>query len=316
MTKLRWQLGGLLAWIWLLSALRALGAGGLLSPGLSLYALVVTLIFLSVPRAARSPRRWLAVPPVVVLGLVGRPEGVTLQARLPEIVVDLGALLLTIQVAAPLALGLQEYSEALGRLLLSGRRRRSRPFRSVQRELYREVRRARLSRQPLTVLAISPCRPEGATVPRHLVEEAMRAVGKEYTYGCVLELLCEKAKNCDLIARLNNHLVTVLPLMAADDAAETAQRLREEARGRLGVHLAIGMASFPEEEVTLVGLLERAVGDMRRHLPQERSWCSAEAEADREGSPAAAGGPTLRNAPIDSAGESRQAAIEGCSGSS
>lgn len=313
MARLRLRVGLLVAWTWALGALGGLGGAFPLSRQLGTCALLLALGVVAIPRLARLPLRWLALPPLLLWVLVQvRPGAPAFAPHLSEILLGAGVLLVTTFLAARAAQSVQEFSEAISQVILPGPRRQPRRFRSVQRELYREVRRARLSHQPLTLLAISPQRPGDAALPAPLAQEALRALSQEYVFGRVMEFLSDEAKNCDMIARMNHHLVILLPLTPADDAAETVRRLCERAQDRLGLHLAIGQASFPDEEVTLVGLLERALAGMRRQAAGTQPPPAAEARHARRSRSAAAVAVSQEHAasPLDGV----EAPVEGPSG--
>jgi hypothetical protein len=261
----------MVAWVFFVSA--AHGFNGLvpMSELTDEYALAITLVLLAIPQLQRLPLPWLALLP---LGLfvagkagLGGPLG---GDRLAETLVDLVAIAITTLLALETARSVEEFCGALSYVTVGALRGRTSTIDSAQGQLYQEVRRARLGRQPLAVLAISPHPTSVAASRDRFVEEAMRSLLQDYVQGRVAAFLREQLRIWDTITACGDHLLTILPITTGKEAEEFARRIRDDAQERLGLDLAIGQASFPDEEVTLVGLLQRAEAAMRRRLDGEQ----------------------------------------------
>ncbi len=129
-------------------------------------------------------------------------------------------------------------------------------FEQGQEEIYREVRRARRHEHPVTLMALSV---SGADAPVHrLMQEMQREVTEKFAAGRVAKLLLHETDAAAVVTRRNDHFVVLLPHTGAIGAQHMAQRLAATAAERWNLELSSGLATFPDQEVTFSGLLERA----------------------------------------------------------
>jgi hypothetical protein len=141
--------------------------------------------------------------------------------------------------------------------------RLSRPFAVGQGEIYREIRRARMHQRPLTMLAVAPGEQPAGTVSSRLAEEVRRESLQRWVTARLAGLVTEQARETDIVTERDGHLVALLTETSAEDAQRFATRLAASAEERLGVSVRVGLASFPDQEVTFERLLERAEAGMR-----------------------------------------------------
>lgn len=284
MKRLRLWCVMMVAWTFLVSAADELDGLIPISSLTDEYALVVTLVLLAFPQLASRPLPWLTLVPLGLFAACKAGLGFPLGGeRLAETLVDLLAVAITTLLAIQIARSLAEFRGALGYVTVGVLGGRAATLDSAQGQLYQEVRRARRGGQPLAVLAIASHPASLAASRDRFLEEAMRSLLHDYVQGRVAEVLHAQTRIWDTITACDDHLLTILPITTGKEAAEFARRIREEARERLGLDLAIGQASFPDEEVTLVGLLQRAEADMRRRLDGEQEEvASSDGEALRE----------------------------------
>jgi len=135
------------------------------------------------------------------------------------------------------------------------------PFDTAQALMYREIRRARQYERPVTVMIARIAKGRSRVwqwpVEFHSSHErshyAPTEIGAKIVEVCSLEL-----SDYALFARRGHELVILVPEVERPEADNTAQRLITAAKEHLDVDLRVGTAVFPEEEVTLIGLLERA----------------------------------------------------------
>ena len=81
-------------------------------------------------------------------------------------------------------------------------------------------------------------------------------------------LLAERIDGASIAVQRDDHFLLLLAETEVDGARQAAERLRQEFGKELGLELRYGVASFPQEESTLEGLLETAEHEMRRN----ESW--------------------------------------------
>ena len=66
-----------------------------------------------------------------------------------------------------------------------------------------------------------------------------------------------------MIAYSDDHFVLLLPEVDGVKADDIVNRINEAIEEEVGVSLRVGKAVFPDEELTLSGMLDRAVNDMK-----------------------------------------------------
>ena len=134
-------------------------------------------------------------------------------------------------------------------------------FEEGQEEIYREVRRARRHEHPVTLMALSV---SGADAPVHrLMQEMQREVTEKFAAARGAKLLLHETDAAAVVTRRNDHFVVLLPHAGAVAARHVADRLTAAATERWGLELRSGIATFPDQEVTFEGLLERAESALR-----------------------------------------------------
>jgi hypothetical protein len=72
------------------------------------------------------------------------------------------------------------------------------------------------------------------------------------------ELVEREVSGCKISALRDGDLLVLLPETEAASASALAARLGRSSAGELGLALRVGVASFPGDELTLNGLIERA----------------------------------------------------------
>jgi hypothetical protein len=245
---------------------------------------------------------WMVLPLPAYLALKAGLGYPLAGAELPLTVTEIFAIELTILIARQVGRTLADFRETASRLIAGTEPSAARAFDDGQAEIYRELRRARRYQRPLSLLSIAI----GDGTPRashdRLLEELQRENLERYTLGQLGRLLAERTKDSDLITRLNEHFVALLPETRREAAEEIARRLATEAAEKLGLTLHVGLSSFPDEEVTFEKLLERAESDRRRIEPAFR--------VEDEGAEAAPGPRLVVEARTDAAGQSGEGELQ------
>jgi GGDEF domain-containing protein len=217
------------------------------------------LVLIAVPRLQKLPLAWLlAIPVPTVLGLKAWLGYGIAGEHLPLSVTELCAVGLTVLLARQIAESLKAYSQSVRDALLGRLDGRSQPFANGQAEMYRELRRARSFQRPVAMLAVAPEKAGDKAVLDRFIAELERQTVQEYVSAQVAELLTDHLKDYDIVVRRDGHFLTLLPEVDRRQAAEIAEKLTASAWEKLGLNLKIGLSVFPEEEVTLVGMLDRA----------------------------------------------------------
>ncbi|MCH7989367.1 MAG: hypothetical protein IID46_09505 [Planctomycetes bacterium] len=128
-------------------------------------------------------------------------------------------------------------------------------------DLYREVHRARHFNRPLSLAVLSPTliRPDARLPARISGDQLVKA-----DIEILGDSLAGQINSCDILMFRDGLFVLVLSETELALAEGVMTRLASVAETRHGVSLSIGIAGFPNEEVTLTGLWELAISRLAR----------------------------------------------------
>jgi len=133
------------------------------------------------------------------------------------------------------------------------------PFEEAQSEMYRELRRARHHQRPVAMVTAVPETGSLKASLNRLLEELQQKAVAAYVNARIAELAARHTKDCDIISNNGQMLLIMLPEATSIEAEQFASQLQEIVKQELGLTLKLGISTFPEEEVTLVGLIEHAI---------------------------------------------------------
>jgi hypothetical protein len=179
-------------------------------------------------------------------------------ARLPVTITEIVAIAITIVLSRQIGQALHEFRAAVFDVMCSQLYKSSRPFLTGQAEMYREVRRARSYRRPLALLAVSAASDVQDAPLNRFIEEVQRETVREYVAARIAHVLAEETKDCDIITRRNGHFIILVPEVSRAEAEAILKKLESTAQEKLGLDLKLGLATFPDQEVTFEGLVQRA----------------------------------------------------------
>ncbi|MEX0820246.1 MAG: hypothetical protein WD070_11665 [Pirellulaceae bacterium] len=177
---------------------------------------------------------------------------------LPLTVTEACALLVTASLTRAITEAIREFEDRTQQVLHMHFDRPVADVDASQTQLYREVRRARKFGRPLTVLALSASNVKDPALLAQFVEEIQRRGVRKYIDARLAQVINNCVSDCDIVAYRDDCFFVMCPELAGDKMDSISRRLKEAARQELGLTLNIGSATFPDEEVTLGGLLEKA----------------------------------------------------------
>ena len=265
MKHLRLWLTVLLAWLVLLLRMEDVlqpvpiaRFAGILAAGLAV-CMILT------PSLQRLSLPWLFVWPLLPFAILKLVLGYPIAGpALPITLTEICFIELTVILARETGRSIAEFQRAVSDTMMARLPAMFRPFQAEQSEMYREIRRARMYRRPLVLLAVT-AHPESLRPALHrFIEEVQRVTLARYTAGRIAQLLSEEMKDCDIIAQRDDHFVVLIPETSRDSAGQLVAKLSAAAREKLGLALKLGLCSFPDQEVTFEKLLERAELEMRQ----------------------------------------------------
>jgi GGDEF domain-containing protein len=85
---------------------------------------------------------------------------------------------------------------------------------------------------------------------------------RKYILTRVGRVLLEQLQDSAIITQADEHFVVLLPETPRDELQPILQTLQSISEQKLGLKLSIGTATFPDEEITLESLLQRAESAM------------------------------------------------------
>jgi hypothetical protein len=129
-----------------------------------------------------------------------------------------------------------------------------------------EMTRARRFDRPLTVVTVSARGQRKQQELDAILLKAQREVIDRYVEGRLYRLLQQQVRECDIVTRQNGQFVLMMPEADREFAQTIIDRVQEVAADEIGLTVNAGIASFPSEERTLVGLMDRASAEMDSKL--------------------------------------------------
>jgi hypothetical protein len=225
---------------------------------------ILSAAVLLYPRLSERNQVGLFVASLGLMLILKRALGYpSLGAALPITVTEGLALGITIYLSGRVNFSIQHFQQAALKIASASQAGHAADFDSGQSEIYRDLRRARSYERPLSLMTISPQLSGNERILDALVEEICRKLARKYVHGQVAELLLRATDGCATVVGRDDHLVVSLPEVDPDHAVEILVRMRDIVREQLGIELDVGLAAFPDQELTLRGLLERAEAQMR-----------------------------------------------------
>ncbi len=262
MQAIAWLWTATVVWLFVIPTL--LPEHGVLAIGseASAVAAAAAVALVGVPRLRRLDVRWtLLVLLPVLLGVRLLARGGVVELPLSE-ALELGYVAGAVVLATGVGRRLLAFERGLEALAAGGDDPPAESFDEGQQEIYREIRRARRYERPATLLTVASSAVDAPAGGR-LTPEVLQAITERYATSQVGRLLLQETDASAVITRRGDHFVVLLPETEQAAARAAARRLAAQAAERWGLDLQFGIASFPEQELTLDGLLQRAESELR-----------------------------------------------------
>ncbi len=272
MTKLRIWIAATIGWLLVFFSIERLHGPINLASFVYVLAACAAVTVLVLPRRNSSSLAFLMTSTLALhLGLKVTLGYEVFGASLPLTATEASSLLITVLLAQRIAASIDEFEEGAAAVMTMHLGGRSTSFEQGQADLYREIRRARQFKRRVSVLALATDGTSTSVALNRLIKEVQHNALRRYIDARVGKLLSDETKDCDIIAFNRDHYVLLLPEATSEHAAGVRRRLQRLALEKLGLRMHIGAATFPDEEVTLSGLLNRAEGEMRSIVPNQVS---------------------------------------------
>lgn len=125
-------------------------------------------------------------------------------------------------------------------------------------ELYREVKRSRRFQNPLVFSLVEPNLKDKKLEDTKLMKELQTMLLARFSQARIANIISESLRDSDLIVQYGNGFAVLMPETVGDDASKLLGEIQQKVRNELSLELVVGTASFPENAITLNGLVEHA----------------------------------------------------------
>lgn len=194
-----------------------------------------------------------------------------LDASLPLTVTEIFALMVTIYLSSKISHYAGDVEDTILNLTFQQIGLSPRLYDSMDTEdLYREVKRCRRFQHPLAMMVIQPEINADSLPYSKLLQEMQSVFFNRYIQARLAKLFSDKLRDTDLVVVKNNGLIAMLPETTPQDAAQLLEDMSALATRELDIKLNFGLSTFPENSVTLNGLLDYATSDLEEKMQFEK----------------------------------------------
>ena len=269
MTRFRFWLAILLLWLSLLFNLERLHEPINLASFVYVVVGLLAAAIVVVPPMRKAALSALGTGSVLLMILLKIVLGYEVAGpHLPLTVTEAVAILTTVVLAHQIARHTVRFEKSAAEVAAVRWQTRPKSFDDEQTEMYRELRRARRFDRQLSVVALEPTSEALKLSIDRLIEEVRGEMVQRYIEVRLVDVLQNEVHDVDLVANYEGRFILLLPETDRKHVADVVQRLAIQVERELGLQLRIGAATFPDEEVTLTGLVERAEAEMAEPLAE------------------------------------------------
>ena len=180
--------------------------------------------------------------------------------------------------------GLHDFEEAVKNITLSDVNRRVRNMDEAIEDIRMELVRSRRHQRPLTVMVIE-AKPESIRAVLHrTVQEVQRAMMTRYVVTSLARVIGNQLRRTDMVLdqRDRGRFVILSPDTNVASSSVVVGRIQAAAAEQLGVSIACGLASFPDDALTFEELVHRAEGHLQESMEVAKLPSYAPAESLHE----------------------------------
>jgi len=233
-------------------------------------ALIMVLVVLIIPRISRIPKWLIIAAPMSALLIYKMLTGTLVQGiSVPIIFMEVCFISLATLLAVWVNKAIQEFESSIEHITIGNHDKLPVSDSEGQALLYREVRRARNHQRPLTLMKVEVDEKSIEIALDRMVQEAQKAMKKQYALSNVSRTLCDKLEDSDIIVQKKDFFLIILPETKPENIPGVIDRLRKQVTENVGVNLKIGSASLPRDGLTLEGLLDKANMDLETGVEQD-----------------------------------------------
>jgi hypothetical protein len=223
------------------------------------FVTLVALVILLVPGAQRVSI-WLltGIPSLLLVLLQIWTRDPVLGAEFPVTITEICGVVLTGIFAKEMNRDLHDFEGVVSKIAINHAGFSITPFEQEQRVMYKELKRARLYKRPLSLLRIHLNSASLQKELPHILENYKQGLINQMALASVVKALDRALFETDIIAYYENSLIIVLPELDAANLSKVVQKIQKTAKDDTEFDLEIGAANYPQDAVTFESLLEIA----------------------------------------------------------
>ena len=172
-------------------------------------------------------------------------------------IVEIAGILFTILLLQQISLILIDFEEAIANITINLLGIPPRLSNNDLEEVYREVRRARRYKHPLTLAVVKGNYDEADIDVNEVVQVIQRGMQDNFLQARLIKLLAGSMRESDIIVRNEKDLIIAMPHTKPDEVQKLFESINLQTM-QWGLPLQVGIANFPEAGTTLQSLLDRA----------------------------------------------------------
>lgn len=264
MFKLRVLIALTIWWLFLFFNIERMDSTLNITPLVYVLVLVFAVMLIMIKRLSKLSSL-LTLPPVLIAYVVLKQLlGYTILERgLATTVTEIAGISITFLLVREVLLVLHDFEDAIDKITFRQLGLPPRVYETPDAEdLYREVKRSRRFKHPLSLLVVRP-QVDTSSIPMNdLMLELQRAMSARYFQARLVKFFSEELRDTDLVAIDGENFLVLLPETGEEQAHEVLEQVRMVAYQQMGIDLDVGMASFPDKALTFTGLVDAA----RRNL--------------------------------------------------
>jgi GGDEF domain-containing protein len=151
-------------------------------------------------------------------------------------------------------------------------------------EIKKEFVRSRRHNRPLSLLVLEPSSGSLNVDLQQIINDIQHEMSERFLAASLAHAIIEEVRRNDLIIKRNDHgrFAVLCPETNPEGSAKLAKRICESVMEKLGIPLAYGTASFPDEAITFEDLVSHAEFQLTHYL---KLPTVQPAESNRENDP-------------------------------
>ncbi len=180
-------------------------------------------------------------------------------------ITEIAALYILIGLAHNVARNLYDFEEAVQNITFADASHRVRKLDEASEDIQTELIRSRRHRYPLTIMIIEPDAKSVKTVLHRTIQEVQQAMMARYVITSMARLISKQLRRTDMILDQyeRGRFIVVSPDTSAASSDMLAQRIKSASLEQLGVTVACGVVSFPDEALTFEELIHQAETNLK-----------------------------------------------------